>query len=331
MEQPIHKHTSIQKIDQVTNWLMAVIVLIPFLISAGSLVNLAGENGVSFPILYPLMVDGGLIIFKALALRESLRGRRDYYTWSMAVGLTVISVALNVLHVPVTLSNLTLARCMAALPPLVILAAFIAVSRRIEQEVTATEGCKETAVVTLAGILQTITAKHQELDDLIAQKTAELDQLLKTKTAELDSLATHVDQLTVQLGTLAVHLSGLEAVQHPSSWTAEFDSHRPTAQPVITNLDSSQAPVGQQPSRLQPSKLDGTIQPGQDKLDSRLSKKAEQIHRLLDFVGQNPTASLSEVADCIGRSRSTAGNYMNELVVKGILHKNGKGWEVKLG
>lgn len=327
MEQPIHEPTSIQKIDQITNWLMAVIVLIPFLISAGSLVNLAGENGVSFPILYPLMVDGGLVIFKALALRESLRGRRDYYTWGMAVALTGISVALNVLHVPATLSNLTLARCMAALPPLVILAAFIAVSRRIEQEVTVTESCKETAVATLSGILQTIETRRQELDGLIIQKTAELDKLLETKTAELDSLVAQVDQLSVQRDTLTVQLSRLNVVQHPSSWTAELDSHRPTIQPVTTNLDS----IGQQPSRLQPSKLDATVQQNEVELDNRLSKKAEQIHRLLDFVGQNPAASLSEIADYIGRSRSTAGNYMSELTAKGILHKNGKGWEVKLG
>lgn len=331
MEQPIHEPTSIQKIDQITNWLMAVIVLIPFLISAGSLVNLAGENGVSFPILYPLMVDGGLVIFKALALRESLRGRRDYYTWGMAVALTGISVALNVLHVPATLSNLMLARCMAALPPLVILAAFIAVSRRIEQEVTVTEGCKETAVATLSGILQTIETRRQELDGLIIQKTAELDNLLETKTAELDSLATQVDQLTVHRDTLTVQLSRLNVVQHPSSWTAELDSPYPMVQLASIQLDSRQASIGQQPAKLQLSKLDSTVQQDQDELDSRLSKKAALIHCLLDFVGQNPTASLSEIADYIGRSRSTAGNYMNELTAKGILHKNGKGWEVKLG
>jgi hypothetical protein len=42
----------------------------------------------------------------------------------------------------------------------------------------------------------------------------------------------------------------------------------------------------------------------------------------------NPDATHAEIADQIGRSRSTVGNYIAELSDAGQLHKNGHGWEV---
>jgi DNA-binding IclR family transcriptional regulator len=49
---------------------------------------------------------------------------------------------------------------------------------------------------------------------------------------------------------------------------------------------------------------------------------------LLIYLADKPDASLSDIAAAIGRSRSTAGNYVNELTTDGRLHKNGHGWEV---
>jgi hypothetical protein len=66
---------NIQHLDRLTNWLLGLILFIPFLISFGALRDLSQANGVSYPWLYPIMIDGGLIIFKAIALRASLRGR----------------------------------------------------------------------------------------------------------------------------------------------------------------------------------------------------------------------------------------------------------------
>lgn len=124
-------HT-VERIDQATNILLVAIIVIPFLLSFGALKDLAAKQHIAYAWLYPLMVDGSLLVFKFLVLRGSLHGQTDRYAWSMAIVATVISVALNVIHIPLDAPNLALARFMAGLPPLFILAAFAAVARRIE-------------------------------------------------------------------------------------------------------------------------------------------------------------------------------------------------------
>jgi DNA-binding IclR family transcriptional regulator len=49
---------------------------------------------------------------------------------------------------------------------------------------------------------------------------------------------------------------------------------------------------------------------------------------LLAYVASNPDATLNDIADMIGRSKSTVSNYVSELSEAGQLHKNGQGWEV---
>jgi len=183
---------SIARIDKLTNFLLVILVGVPFFISFGALRHLAEANNISYPVLYPLMVDFGLIIFKFLALRESLRGRRDGYTWTMAILLTVISVALNIVHVPHTLPTLGLARFMAALPPLVILSAFVAVSRRIEEDAR-----HETAVVNHRALEVVIRQRQAELDRL-AERQAVTEKAIASRQQELDLLTQKLDQQLAQ-------------------------------------------------------------------------------------------------------------------------------------
>jgi DNA-binding NarL/FixJ family response regulator len=174
----------IEKIDRVTNWLLAGIIAVPFLISFGALRDLAAKNAITYPLLCPFMIDGGLLIFKALALRESLRGRRDWYTWTMAAALTAVSVILNVVHAPDDI----LAQVMAALPPALILLAFIAVSRRIEQAAK-----HEAAVMTLADLDTAVSDKRAEIDSI--------DDALDAMTAERAALVSDIERLKRQKQT----------------------------------------------------------------------------------------------------------------------------------
>lgn len=155
----------VQRLDRLTNLLLGVILFIPFVISAGALTDMARRHGVSLPWLYPFLVDGGLIIFKALALRASLRGKRDWYAWTLAAALTAVSVLLNVRHVPAGVPDRTLASLMAALPPAVILASFIAVSRRVEETAR-----WQTAVHTYQQLVRETESQQAELDHLLQEK-----------------------------------------------------------------------------------------------------------------------------------------------------------------
>lgn len=61
---------------------------------------------------------------------------------------------------------------------------------------------------------------------------------------------------------------------------------------------------------------------------SKSITKGEALSLILQFLADNPDASLSQVGRQIGRPKSTAGNYINELVQTGVIKKNGHGWEV---
>jgi hypothetical protein len=57
--------------------------------------------------------------------------------------------------------------------------------------------------------------------------------------------------------------------------------------------------------------------------------KDEAVSLIKQFLADNPDASLSQIGRQIGRPKSTAGNYVSELMSKGELKKNGHGWEVR--
>lgn len=61
---------------------------------------------------------------------------------------------------------------------------------------------------------------------------------------------------------------------------------------------------------------------------SKSMTKGEALSLILAFLVNNPDASLSEIGRQIERPKSTAGNYVNELMTKGQLKRNGHGWEV---
>lgn len=57
--------------------------------------------------------------------------------------------------------------------------------------------------------------------------------------------------------------------------------------------------------------------------------KDEAIALIVRYLAEKPDASLSEIGRQIGRPKSTTGNYVNELIQTGRIHKNGEGWRVQ--
>lgn len=192
-EDPGDNSHLVERLDHLTNGLLVLILLIPFVISAGALSGMAESHGIPIPWLYPFMVDGGLLIFKAQALRASLKGRRDWYTWGMAAALTLVSVMLNVLHVPDQVADRALGMLMAALPPVVILTTFIAVSRRVEESVKEAGVVKsyETMLAEMS-VKQTAWREQEQAQQAtLAARQAEVTNLVANRerlTRELDSL-----------------------------------------------------------------------------------------------------------------------------------------------
>lgn len=56
--------------------------------------------------------------------------------------------------------------------------------------------------------------------------------------------------------------------------------------------------------------------------------KRAKMGEALDILRQEPTASVREIADTIGRSRTTVSNYLRELETSGHISRNGHGVQV---
>jgi DNA-binding CsgD family transcriptional regulator len=291
---------TIHRIDRLTNWLLAAIVIIPFVLSATALNDLAYQHGQRPSWLYPIMVDGGLIIFKLLVLRAALRGQRDRYAWTMAVTATAISVGLNVHHAE---ANLT-ARLMAALPPLAILAAFVAVTRRVE-ETAVEEGhiAQRASLQTeLHRLAADLSARQQEYGQTMAALQANYDQ-------ERTRLEREIGRLTGQIETLRQQKAALQA-DKPNKLVDKPD--RPAATAVSVNGHAPGQPATGQPATGQPAtRQPATRQPATGQPD--LTARQQQILAMLrQDIGQ------ADMAATLGVSERTVRREIGRL--NGLAH-----------
>lgn len=58
------------------------------------------------------------------------------------------------------------------------------------------------------------------------------------------------------------------------------------------------------------------------------AEKQENLNRVVDYLAQNPNASLADIGKFVGKGKSTAKNYTDELTEAGAIHRNGNGWVV---
>jgi hypothetical protein len=281
-------------ISLTTALLVAFLALAAFRLSFDALRHLAAANGVAINMawLYPAIIDGAIIIFSLSVLQAGLNRDRTRYPWFLVALFTLLSIALNIIHAP---GNL-LGRLLAAVPPVALFLSFELLITQIKGMVQRT-----TAFQSLQELLTAVQQKRTELDTLISQKQQELNTLITAKQTELDGIVQERQTAVAQLNT---HLDKLTAKKDKL-----LDELKTLKQEKRTALVSNTDSIAH--ARAQ-----------------RQVQKEQSLDTLLIYLSDNPDASLSDIAAVIGRSRSTAGNYVNELTTDGRLHKNGHGWEV---
>lgn len=130
-------HPSIKTIEiigRLTAILVVIIAMAAFGLSFDALRDLAVVSGVmknGEAWLFPVIVDGGIVVFSLAALRASLAGTDRRWFMSLVITVTLISIGLNIAH---TRSGL-LAAVMAAMPPLLLFLAFESLMRQIHETV----------------------------------------------------------------------------------------------------------------------------------------------------------------------------------------------------
>ncbi len=154
------------KMTKAISYITAALVLFlavgAFVLSYDALKALALNNGVTSGLtwLWPLLVDGAIIIFSLAVLRGSLLGERVRYPWALVILFVALSIGFNIVHA----QNTLLARVIAAVPPVALALSFELFTGQLKAKVT------RRGVVTTLSELEAMTGQKQlELDDLVAQ------------------------------------------------------------------------------------------------------------------------------------------------------------------
>jgi hypothetical protein len=100
-----------------------------FAMSYDALHSLAAQQGVPAPLawLWPLVVDGFIVVASLSVVRAVAEERRAFYPWALVLAFSAISVAFNVVHAAPTL----VARLVAAIPPAALVLSFELLMRQL--------------------------------------------------------------------------------------------------------------------------------------------------------------------------------------------------------
>jgi hypothetical protein len=124
----------------------------------------------------------------------------------------------------------------------------------------------------------------------IQEKETELDKLVRERSETIEKLEGEIGRLAEQKGQLKI----------------EFQV-------------SSNGNIG---SKASESDTIGRAR------QQRTSKKQEAMQQMLEVIRTKPNATLSELAVEIGRSKSTVGGYLSELLADRLIEKDEFGWTV---
>lgn len=127
-----------------------------FTLSFNSLTELAKQQGLSVPVLFPLILEGGLIVFSLTALTRSLEGQSTRFQWALVIGSSVTAMSFNIAHAPGSI----MARIMWAIPSIVLLLAFENLLTQLRYRVN-------------------LNSSRNDLNELLAQLAARKSELSK--------------------------------------------------------------------------------------------------------------------------------------------------------
>lgn len=161
--------------------LVAALAVASFVVSYDALRSMATSTGAvseGLAWLWPLLVDGALVVFSLAVVRNSLLGESAIWPMTLVVLFSALSVALNVWHAPGTLP----ARIIAAIAPVALLLSFETLMTQVKSE-----AARSDIALSLAQMTGEVSAAQDELGRLILE-TDTMIARLDTVKAEVDTL-----------------------------------------------------------------------------------------------------------------------------------------------
>jgi hypothetical protein len=125
----MHADRSMRWIHRSTTIGVVALAMAGFAMSYGALHGLALEEGVPARLawLWPLVVDGFIVVASLSVLHAVLERRSTIYPWVLVLGFSAVSVSFNVVHAAPT----PVARLVAAVPPLALVLSFELLMRQV--------------------------------------------------------------------------------------------------------------------------------------------------------------------------------------------------------
>ena len=275
-----------------TGLLVAFLAAAAFWLSFGALRDLAVQQGIAPDVawLYPAIIDGAIIVFSLSVVQVSLAGERPRYPWVLVGVFTGLSVMLNVLHAAATI----LPKLMAAIPPVALFLSFELLMNQIK----------------LAAKRQSLGQTVAELETAIAQLQAERSRLEGEIAAATTALKGKHEALRVAGLRLSQRAEGTPTRENPDALLAgqKGQAHE------VPETDKAEARRG---------RTAGPTANGQPP-----AAKEENQAQLLAYLLTHPQANPRDMAEVMGRARSTIQRYLQELQAQGALAWRDDGWQV---
>lgn len=171
--------TSQKFIAWLTGILLLIIAAFGFASSYLALSDLARQHQFTLPAVFPLILEGGMIVFSLAALLASLHAESARWPWVLVIGSSGLALAFNVIHAA---AYGPLAMVLAAMPSLFLLLSFETFMSQIKG------GVKR------AGVIRSI-------EELEQQRAAVVDAL-EQEQAEKESLEIKLGEIRAELAEL---------------------------------------------------------------------------------------------------------------------------------
>lgn len=162
-------------ISILTAILTLLVAVFTFITSFVSLTGIAQEYGFPIPVLLPLTIEAGVIIFSLNAIWRSLNREATRWQWALVILSTSLALTFNILHAQENL----ISRVMFGIPSLFFLLSFESLISQIK-------------LVTKKAIAK--EKKIQDVDSELIIRKQELNKIkeeLDTKIKELENLNKH--------------------------------------------------------------------------------------------------------------------------------------------
>jgi hypothetical protein len=186
LQTDLTNHRSVRLLSTVTAILVALLAAGAFALSFDALQKLARDHGVSVGLtwIWPLILDGAIVVFSLSVLRASLFRESVIYPMGLVACATAASLLFNMAHA----EEGALAKLMAAVPPLALFASFELVVRQIRSEVER-GGC----MASLSELSVQMDHLSQQRDNLVGQieKLSVQKETLKLGIRQAKSASVH--------------------------------------------------------------------------------------------------------------------------------------------